>query len=152
MKVNIKAFTLIELLVVIFILTMVSFFTIPALFRETILKDEIALASYLRALREDSVTSKKETQLTINFKDRYFSFKSDKSEKKLTMKEDESWEVLVPARGVIKDGQVTIIFPPFPSEDFLAFYLNRNGNVFTILLNNITGEVEIFKEKKEFYD
>jgi len=147
-----KAFTLIELIVVIFIITVVSFFTIPSLFKDTLLKDETALISYLRALREDSITSKKETYLTINFKDRFFSFKSSNSEKKLSMKEDERWEVFIPSRGNINDGYVTIIFPPFPSEDFLIFYLNRDGKDFTILLNNITGEVEIFKEKKSFYD
>lgn len=147
-----RAFTLIELLVVIFILTVVSFFTIPSLFKDNLQREEIALMSYLRALREEAISSKKEVYLTINFKDRFFSFKSAKSEKKVTMKDEESWEVFIPTRGNIKDGQVTVVFPPFPSEDFLLFYLTRAGKTFTIFLNNITGEVELFNERKDFYD
>lgn len=147
-----KGFTLIELLVVIFILTLVSFFTIPTLFKDFNIKEEIALLTYLRSLRESAITSKKEAYLTVDFKERFFSFKSETGEKKLLMKEDENWELFIPGRGNIKDGQVIITFPPFPSEDFLVFYLRRGGKDFTIFLNNITGEVELFKENREFYD
>lgn len=148
----IRAFTLIELIVVIFILTLVYFFTIPSFFKDNFIKDEVELISHLRVLREDSITSKREGYLTIDFKDRFFSFKSSSGQKKISMKEDERWEVYIPSRGNIKDGQVTVVFPPFPSIDFIVFYLDKESKNYTIFLNNITGEVELFKEKKSFYD
>ncbi len=147
-----KGFTLIELLVVIFIITTVSFFTAPALFKEIGIKEEVSLSSYLKDLREDAITSKKEGVLKIDFKERFFSFRSSKAEKKLSMKDNELWEVLIPNSGLIRDGQVIISFPPFPSEDFLVFYQKKGGKEQTLFLNNVTGEIEIFEGRKEFYD
>ncbi len=147
-----KGFTLIELLIVIFIITVVSFFTAPSLLKEIGIKEEISVASYLKDLREDAVASKKEGVLKIDFKERFFSFRSSKAEKKLSMKDDELWELLIPNRGLIREGQVLITFPPFPSEDFLVFYLRKDGKDFTLFLNNITGEIEHYEGRKEFYD
>jgi len=130
----------------------VSFFTAPSLLKEIGIKEEISVASYLKDLREDAVASKKEGVLKIDFKERFFSFRSSKAEKKLSMKDDELWELLIPNRGLIREGQVLITFPPFPSEDFLVFYLRKDGKDFTLFLNNITGEIEHYEGRKEFYD
>lgn len=142
--------TLIELLVVLFILTTVAFVSFPNFWNTINQKDNITIGNYLKSLREDAITTKNSTVFEINFKERFFLFKGNKGEKVLKMNENEVWELYLPSKGLIKDGQVKVIFPPTISEEFLLLYLSQDKKDFTITLNNLTGEVEVAEGKQDF--
>ncbi|GAB4433541.1 MAG: hypothetical protein OHK0040_04120 [bacterium] len=141
---------MIELLVVIFILTGVAFISIPRLWQNITVKEPTNIGNYLKALREEAISTKTSTTLEINFKERFFVFKGKKGEKTIKMNEDETWQLYLPSKGLIKDGEVKVIFPPTISEEFLALYLTKGEKEYTIILNNLTGEVELEEGRKSF--
>lgn len=143
-------FTLIELLVVIFILTSIAFISVPRLWQRLSEKEPTSIGSYLKALREEAISSKTPTTLIVKFKERLFLFKGNKGEKSIKMNDDETWQIYLASRGLIKDGEVKVIFPPNISEEFLALYLSKAEKDYTIILNNLTGEVEVEEGRKNF--
>lgn len=145
-----SGFTLIELLVVLFIITTVAFISIPRLFQDAKEKEPTSIGQYLKALREEAVSTKKSTTFEINFKERFFTFKGGRGERRVKMEDDETWQLFLASRGLIKEGEVKVIFPPTISEEFLALYLSKGGNDYTIILNNLNGELEIEEGIKKF--
>ncbi len=143
-------FTLIELLVVIFILVTVAFVSFPKIWTHTTTKETVAIGVFLKALREEALSTKRSTELNINFKERFFLLKGSKGEKIIKMQDDESWELYVPSRGLIKDGEVKVLFPPTISEEFIALYLSKGEKDYTVTLNNLTGEVTVEEGRKNF--
>lgn len=146
---NAAGFTLIELLVVLFILTSVAFVSFPNFWKTVNQKDNIKIGNYLKSLREEAITAKHPTVFEINFKERFFRFKGNKGEKVLKMNDNEVWELYLPSKGLIKDGEVKVIFPPTISEEFLLLYLSQDKKDFTITLNNLTGEVEVAEGRQD---
>lgn len=150
-----KGFTLLELLVVLFIITAVAFIAFPNFWSETAKDDKVTLASTLKSLREEAVTTKKEIFFTVDFRERRFRIKGAKGMPKdetriIDMDEDETWEIFIPSRGTIKEGEVIVAFTPSVQEEFIALYLTKNGKDSTIVLNNLSGEVEIEEGKRKF--
>lgn len=150
-----KGFTLLELLVVLFIITTVAFIAFPNLWSEIAKDDKVTLASTLKNLREEAVTTKKEVFFTVDFKERQFRIKGAKGMPKdesriIDMDEDETWEIFIPSRGTIKEGEVIVAFTPSVQEELIALYLTKNGKDTTIVLNNLSGEVEIEEGKRKF--
>ncbi len=143
-------FTLIELLVVIFILVTVAFVSFPKIWTHTTTKETVAIGVFLKALREEALSTKRSTELNINFKERFFLLKGSKGEKIIKMQDDERWELYVPSRGLIKDGEVKVLFPPTISEEFIALYLSKGEKDYTVTLNNLTGEVTVEEGRKNF--
>lgn len=141
---------MIELLVVIFILTGVVFISIPRFWKNITEKEPTNIGNYVKALREEAISTKSSTTLEINFKERFFVFRGKKGEKTLKMNENETWQLYLPSKGLIKDGEVKVIFPPTISEEFLALYLTKNDKEYTIIFNNLTGEVELEEGRKSF--
>jgi prepilin-type N-terminal cleavage/methylation domain-containing protein len=151
----VRGFTLLELLVVLFIITTIAFITFPSLWSEMVKDDRVAMASTLRNLREDAIATKKEIFLIINFRERQFRIKGAKDMPKdeariIDMKDGETWEVFIPSRGTIKEGELIVAFNPSVQEEFIALYLRKQGKDTTIMLNNLSGEVEIEEGKRTF--
>jgi|MudIll2142460700_1097286.scaffolds.fasta_scaffold122047_2 prepilin-type N-terminal cleavage/methylation domain-containing protein len=150
-----RGFTLLELLVVLFIITTVAFIAFPNLWSEMAKDDKITLASTLRNLREEAITTKKEIFFTVDFRERQFRIKGAKGMPKdesriIDMDAEETWEIFIPSRGTIKEGEVIVAFTPSVQEELIALYLTRNGKDSTIVLNNLSGEVEIEEGKRNF--
>ena len=150
-----RGFTLLELLVVLFIITSVTFIAFPSFWSAAVRDDKVTIAASLKNLRDEAVSTKKEVFFTVDFKGRQFRFTGSKGEAKekpriIDMKDDETWEVFIPSRGTIKEGEIIIAFTPTVQEEFIALYLTKNGKETTILLNNLSGEVEIEDGKKKF--
>ena len=150
-----RGFTLLELLVVFFIITTVAFIAFPNVWSEIAKDDKVTVASMLRNLREEAVATKKEILFTVDFKERQFRIKGAKGKPKdesrtIDMKEGETWKIFIPSRGTIKEGQVIIAFTPSVQEEFIALYLTKNGKDTTIMLNNLSGEVEIEEGERSF--
>ena len=150
-----RGFTLLELLVVLFIITTVAFIAFPNLWSEMAKDDKITLASTLRNLREEAITTKKEIFFTVDFRERQFRIKGAKGMPKdesriIDMDAEETWEIFIPSRGTIKEGEVIVAFTPSVQEELIALYLTRNGKDSTIVLNNLSGEVEIEEGKRKF--
>jgi len=155
MRVRMRGFTLLELLVVLFIITTVAFIAFPNLWSEMAKDDKITLASTLRNLREEAITTKKEIFFTVDFRERQFRIKGAKGMPKdesriIDMDAEETWEIFIPSRGTIKEGEVIVAFTPSVQEELIALYLTRNGKDSTIVLNNLSGEVEIEEGKRNF--
>lgn len=134
----------------IFILTSVAFVSLPNFFHKVNENNTIGIVKYLKALREEAISTKNNTVLDIDFKERVFTVKAGAGEKVIKMQDDESWQLYLPSKGLIKDGSVKVIFPPTISEEFLALYLTKADKEYTIILNNLTGEVEIEEGRKSF--
>jgi prepilin-type N-terminal cleavage/methylation domain-containing protein len=151
----VRGFTLLELLVVLFIITTVAFIAFPNLWSEIAKDDKVTLASTLKNLREEAMTTKKEILFTVDFTERQFRIKGAKGIPKdesriIDMKEDETWELFIPSRGTIKEGQAIVAFTPSVQEELIALYLTKNRKDTTIMLNNLSGEVEIEEGKRKF--
>ncbi len=150
-----RGFTLLELLVALFIIMTLAFMSFPNVWGELVKDDNLTLASTLRNLRNEAVARKKEIFFTIDFKERQFRVSGAKGEAKdkpriIDMKENEIWEVFIPSKGVMKDGQVIVAFSPSIQEELIALYLSRNGKETSIILNNLSGEVEIEEGRRKF--
>ena len=150
-----RGFTLLELLVVLFIITTLAALAFPSIWGELVKDDKVALASTLRNLREEVVSTKKEILFTVDFKERQFRIKGAKGIPKdksriIDMKDDETWEIFIPSRGTIKEGEVIVAFTPSVQEELIALYLTKNNKDTTIMLNNLSGEVEIEEGKRKF--
>ena len=150
-----RGFTLLELLVVLFIITTVAFIAFPNVWSEIAKDDKVTVASTLKNLREEAITSKKEILFTVDFKERQFRIKGVKGIPKdesriIDMNDDETWEIFIPSRGTIKEGEVIVAFTPSVQEELIALYLTKNGKDTTIMLNNLSGEVEIEEGKRKF--
>lgn len=150
-----RGFTLLELLVVLFITTILAFIAFPNLWSLTVKDDKVTFASTLRKLREEAVSSKKEIILAVDFRERRFRIKGAKGIPKdrfrtIDMQEDETWEIFIPSRGILKEGEVIVAFTPSVQEELIAFYLTKNGKDTTIILNNLSGEVELEEGKRKF--
>ncbi|MBI5632926.1 MAG: prepilin-type N-terminal cleavage/methylation domain-containing protein [Nitrospirae bacterium] len=150
-----KGFTLLELLVVLFITMTLAFLSFPSVWGELVKDDNVTLASALRNLRREAVSTKKEIFFTIDFRERQFRVSGAKSEVKdrpriIDMNEGETWEVFIPSKGIIKEGQVVVAFSPSVQEELIALYLTKNGKETSIILNNLSGEVEIEEGRRNF--
>ena len=150
-----RGFTLLELLVVLFIITTVAFIAFPNVWSEIAKDDKVTMASTLRNLREEAITTKKEILFTVDFKERQFRIKGAKgipkdSSRIIDMNDDETWELFIPSRGTMKEGEVIVAFTPSVQEELIALYLTKNGKDTTIMLNNLSGEVEIEEGKRKF--
>lgn len=150
-----KGFTLLELLVVLFIITTTAFMIFPSVWGQLIKDDTVTLASTLKNVRKEAVATKKEIFLTVDFKERQFRVSGARGEtndrpRTIDMSEGETWEVLIPSKGTIKEGQVIVAFSPSVQEELIAFYLAKNGKETTIILNNLSGEVEIEEGRRKF--
>ncbi|MBI5846434.1 MAG: prepilin-type N-terminal cleavage/methylation domain-containing protein [Nitrospirae bacterium] len=150
-----RGFTLLELLVVLFIITTLAFISFPSVWGGLVKDDNAALASTLRKLRNEAVATKKEIFFTIDFKERQFRVRGARGEAKdkpriIDMNEGEIWEVFIPSKGTVKEGQVIVTFSPSIQEELIAFYLTKNGRETSIILNNLSGEVEIEEGKRKF--
>jgi len=150
-----RGFTLLELLVVLFIITTVAFIAFPNVWSEIAKDDKVTVASTLKNLREEAITSKKEILFTVDFKERQFRIKGAKGIPKdesriIDMNDGETWEIFIPSRGTIKEGEVIVAFTPSVQEELIALYLTKNGKDTTIVLNNLSGEVEIEEGKRTF--
>lgn len=152
-----RGFTLLELLVVLFIITTLAFLTFPSVWGELVKDDNVTLASALRNVREKAVSTKKELFFTIDFKERQFRVSGAEGEAKgrpglIDMNEGETWEVFIPSKGIIKEGQVIVAFSPSVQEELIALYLLKDGKETSIILNNLSGEVEIEEGRRNFYE
>ena len=150
-----RGFTLLELLVVLFIITTVVFIAFPNFWSEIAKDDKVTLASTLKNLREEAIATKKETFFTVDFRERQFRIKGAKGIPKdesriIDMDDEETWEIFIPSRGTIKEGEVIVAFSPSVQEELIALYLTKNGKDSTIVLNNLSGEVEIEEGKRKF--
>lgn len=150
-----RGFTLLELLVVLFIITSVTFMAFPSFWSGVVRDDKVTIAAALKNLRDEAVSTKKEVFFTVDFKGRQFRFTDSKGgakedQKTIDMKDDETWEVFLPSRGTIKEGELIVAFTPMVQEELIALYLAKGGKESTILLNYLSGEVEIEDGKKKF--
>ena len=155
MRFRMRGFTLLELLVVLFIITTVAFIAFPNFWSEIAKDDKVTLAATLKKLREEAITTKKEILFTVDFRERQFRIKGAKGMPKdesriIDMNADETWEVFIPSRGTIKEGEVIVAFTPSVQEELIALYLTKNGKDTTIMLHNLSGEVEIEEGKRTF--
>ncbi|MBI5073627.1 MAG: prepilin-type N-terminal cleavage/methylation domain-containing protein [Nitrospirae bacterium] len=150
-----RGFTLLELLVVLFIITTTAFMIFPSIWGQLIKDDTVTLASALTNVRKEAVAARKEIFFIVDFKERQFRISGARGEVKdkpriIDMHEGETWEVLIPSKGVIKEGQVIVAFSPSVQEELIAFYLTKNGKETTIILNNLSGELEIEEGRRMF--
>ena len=150
-----RGFTLLELLVVLFIVTTVAFIVFPSLWSEIARDDKVTVASTLRNIREEAMAANKEILFTVDFRERQFKIKgakgiSNDESRIIDMNDDETWEIFIPSRGTIKEGEVIVAFTPSVQEELIALYLTKNGKDTTIVLNNLSGEVEIEEGKRTF--
>lgn len=151
----VKGFTLLELLVVLFIITTIALIAFPSLWSEIGKDDEVTIASTLRNLREEAIATRREIFFIINFKERQFRIKGAKGIRQdgtriIQMKDAETWEIFIPSRGTITEGEVIVAFTPSVQEEFIALYLRKNNKDTTMILNNLSGEVEIEEGKRKF--
>ncbi len=150
-----KGFTLLELLVVMFILMTLAFLSFPNIWGLLAKDDGARLASTLQGIRREAVSARKEIFFTVDFGKRQFRVSGSgggKNEKPgiIEMKETEQWEVFIPSKGTIKEGRVIVAFSPSIQEEVIALYLSKDGKESSIILDNLSGEVQIQDGRRRF--
>ena len=103
-------------------ITTVAFLAFPSLWSVTAKDDTATIASTLKNLRQEAISTRKEKVFIVDFKARQFRISRPTTEEKdamkvIAMNDDETWEVFIPSRGTIKEGEVIVTFSPSVQEE-----------------------------------
>jgi Tfp pilus assembly protein FimT len=136
-----KGFSLVEILVLIFIISLFSTVVWPWIsepFKEKTSSEIDSLATTLRYIRDSSVQYKKSFRVEFNFKKKSVTYEVPEEGKRV-MKMNTLMGVKTASKGLLKEGQLSIIFGPegYP-EPFVVHF--RDGrcisyNPFSMLID-----------------
>ncbi|MCX7913034.1 MAG: prepilin-type N-terminal cleavage/methylation domain-containing protein [Thermodesulfovibrionales bacterium] len=144
---NKKGFTLLELIVVIFILSISAAIIFPSftLFEDKKIKSEAKkIASILRFLNDNAITTKESNSLKIDLGKKLFTYISQEGKKEEIFETLNSVEL--PSKGRISIGEVTIFFSQHGASENINIYLSDKNSNLTIALNHLSGRVKIYEQ------
>lgn len=137
-------FTLLELLVVLFILSIAVSLSLPSLLHLGESKVEFEskrLASTLRYLSDNAISTKETLVLKINMKEKKLTYKNPIKEKSEIFENLTGIELQ--SKGLVSHGEVLIFFGPSGPSEAANFYLGKDGKQTRVFLNPLSGMVKI---------
>lgn len=142
-----KGFTLFEIILVIFILSISAAIILPSfsVFETTKLKsDAKKIASILRYLNEDAITTKETASLKIDLKKKLLKYNITGEEKEELFETIQSAELQ--SRGIISEGEIILFFYPQGAAENINIKLSDNKSNFLVAFNHLSGRVKIIEQ------
>lgn len=142
-----KGFTLLELVLVIFIISISAVIVIPSLsfFERTKIKsDAKKIASIIRYLNENAITTKETATLKIDFKKKLFIYNSTEGKKQETFETIHSVEMQ--SRGIVAEGELIIFFYQQGALENINIYLSDDRANYLVAFNHLSGKVKIVEQ------
>ncbi len=137
-------FTLLELLVVLFILSMSVSLSLPALMRlgeNKVESESKRLASTLRYLSDNAISTKETFVLKINIREKTLTYRNLIKEKSVIFENLTGIELQ--SKGLVSSGEVLIFFGHSGPSEAAIFYLGKERKRTRVLLNPLSGTVKI---------
>ncbi len=141
---NKNGLTLLELVLVIFIISISAAIVFPSflVFETTKIKsDAKKIASILRCLNENAITTKETSSLKIDFKKKLLSYNSTEGKKEEIFETVRSAELQ--SQGMVFDGEVTLFFHPSGAAENINIHLSDNKSSLMVIFNHLSGRVKI---------
>lgn len=137
-------FTLLEIILVVFIVSLFTAFALPSfsnLGSAGLKNDANKLASLLRDLNDSSIYTKKEFQLSVDFREKRVSWNGPDGEKSREL--GRITAVTLPSKGVVREGQVIVFFGPLGLGENIEITLNKGEHEARVSMNALSGRVKI---------
>lgn len=144
---NKNGFTLLELVLVIFIISISAAIVFPSfsVFETAKIKsDAKKIASILRYLNENAITTKETSSLKIDFKKKRLIYNSTEDKKEEIFETIRSAELQ--SQGMVFDGEVTLFFHHFGAAENINIYLSDNKSSLIVAFNHLSGRVKIIEQ------
>lgn len=144
---NKNGFTLLELVLVVFIISIAAAVIFPSfsVFEAAKIKsDAKKIASILRYLNENAITTKETSSLKIDFKKKFLSYNSTEGKKEEIFETIRSAELQ--SRGMLSDGEIVLFFHPSGAAENINIYLSDNKLSLMVILNHLSGRVKIVEQ------
>jgi len=144
-----KGFTLLELMVALFLISLILAIVFPSFsgLQERRLKSEArTIASLLRYLHDNAISTKETTFLKFDLKERVISWEEPEGRKAESF---ESLEGLnLQSRGEVKEGQIILFFGPLGIQENITVYLREDDQRMRVAFNSVSGRTKIFEESR----
>ncbi len=144
---NRKGFTLLELVLVIFIISLSAALVFPSLsfFESSKIKSDVKkIASILRYLNENAITSKETAILKIDLKKKLLTYNSAEGKKEEVFETIHSVEMQ--SRGIISEGELSIFFYQQGALENINIYLSDDRANYLVAFNHLSGKVKIVEQ------
>jgi len=141
-------FTLLELLAVIFIISLFFALAVPSftgLGTDGVKSDAKRIASILRYLNDNSISTKEVFEMKFRFSDKLVIYQGPEGEK--TEKIEELRGVELPSHGMVREGEAVVFFGPAGASEALSVYLGEGKDALTVELNPLSGRVKIVRNE-----
>jgi hypothetical protein len=134
-----------ELVVVLFIIALMAALLMPSFeTSEGRMKSEARkMASLLRYLNETSAAKKKNLSLRFDLGEGTVTPSEGVGGRELRL--ETLYGVELQTRGLLKEGELTVFFPPLGLREHMWVYLGHGDNGLTVALNPVSGRVKIYK-------
>jgi general secretion pathway protein H len=143
-------FTLLELIVVIFVISLLLAILFPSFYgleERGLVSDARKIASLLRYLNDDAISTKVTYPLKFDLEERTLSWKGPDGEK--TEKFESLDSLRLPSKGELKEGQITVFFGPLGIQESIAIHLEDDEEKgMTVTLNSLSGRTKIMEDKE----
>ncbi len=144
-----KGFTLLELIVVIFIISIAAAIIMPSFpwAERGVLKAESRRISSALRYVYDEATAKKQTYLfNIDLDNKSWGFKGKKESRNFEIRGNvKIKDVIVPSRGEISRGKLTIEFGPMGPDEPIILHLKKDESEYTVIFNHLSGRTKILE-------
>lgn len=137
-------FTLFELLAVIAVLSVMLALTFPVfggIGQGGLKSDARKLSSALRSVYENAVSRKASYPVKFLFSEHAVSWTMADGE--TSMKVDTLSGVEMPSKGLVRDGEITILFEPVGPREPLIVHLEKDDSFLRVIFNPISGRVYV---------
>jgi general secretion pathway protein H len=147
--VAVRGFTLLELIVVIFTVSMliaVILPSFPVLKEQRLRTDAGRVASMLRYLNDNAISTKQVCEMRINIKQGILNIKGPDGEKieKITGLTG----ITLQSKGRVSDGEVIIPFSPTGGGEHFTIHLASSEASLDIVFNALSGRVKVTEYEK----
>jgi len=137
-------FTLLEIVLVVFIISLFTALALPSfsnLGSSGLKNDAKKLASLLRYLNDSAIYTKKNVQLTFDFREKTLSWNGPDGEKSQEL--GNITAVTLPSKGVVREGQVLVFFGPLGLGENIEITLDKGEHEARVTMNSLSGRVKI---------
>ncbi len=141
-----RGFTLLELIVVIFVVSVVLALVLPSftgIGESRISSEAKRLASIVRYLNDNAISTKETIQMKINLSDRAVSYTGPDGEKAERFGDISAIDLQ--SKGTVSEGEVTVFFGPLGAQESFSIYLGAGDSRMTVSFNSVSGKVKINK-------
>jgi prepilin-type N-terminal cleavage/methylation domain-containing protein len=144
-----KGFTLFEIIVVIFLISLTAVLALPSLSfisESRIKSDANKLASILRHLNDEAVSTKETLSLKVDLEDRLIYYEDRDGRRSENI--DSIAAVNLQTKGFVKEGEIELFFSPLGAGEAFSFLLSDDRTNMKVSFNHLNAKVKITQNEK----